>query len=497
MPIEVFYSYSHKDEDLRDRLETHLSQLQRSGLIVSWHDRRIEPGDEWRNQIDAHVRSAQIVLLLISPDFLASDYCYDVEMKLALERHTNQQAIVIPIIVRPVDWSASPFAHLQALPPNGKAVTLWANRDQAFTETARAIRNIVVRFQQPVSSAEAAPVILTDQIAPKPRVLDAAMPSHIVKDRATELLVLIRLPESIGLSGILANDEEAEARPEDVRAKPFDINFPLGPTGRPEPLKVTIELTSPDFSPPVQHKNLFVPVNADSEVCAFLLTPRRQGTLTVVIELQWEDAQRGYRRLRANCIAEAETGAAKPVMNLVQMPLDVSRPGRAPEFEFTRLRASIPPPAAAAAPIAAAIPPTPAHQSVRAAKSSFLANPLLKAAALVACVIGLGTFWLAQKAPSLATAPPASPPVEAAVPPPIEYDAVAVAFSAANQSLLKQTQGVTAQPLKPEVEAAVKRGQENLLAARMALAKGKPAEAQVHLQAVRASTLYLKGIHTR
>jgi hypothetical protein len=246
----------------------------------------------------------------------------------------------------------------------------------------------------------------------------------------------------------------------------------------------------------VQHKNLFVPVNADSEVCAFLLTPLRQGTLTVVIELQWEDAQRGYRRLRANCIAEAETGPARPAMNLVQMPLDVSRPGRAPEFEFTRLYASTPPPAAAAAPMTTGIPPRPpAPQPVHAAKSSFLSNPLLEAAALTVCVIGLGLFWFAWKTPSQATAP--APVTSTAVAPSIDYDAVAAAFNAANQSLLKQTQGVAAQPLKPDVEAAVKRGEENLLAARLALAKGKPAEAQVHLEAVRASTLYLKGIHAR
>src|SRR5208283_5302778 len=86
MALEVFYSYAHKDEDLRDELETHLVLLKRKGLITSWHDRRIGAGDELRGQIDAHVRSAQIILLLISADYLASPYCYDEEMKVALER---------------------------------------------------------------------------------------------------------------------------------------------------------------------------------------------------------------------------------------------------------------------------------------------------------------------------------------------------------------------------------------------------------------------------
>jgi|SRR6266566_9945595 len=132
MSLEVFYSYAHEDEALRNELDKHLSLLQRNGLIVGWHDRRLEAGDEWRDQIDAHAHSAHIILLLISPDFLASDYCYDVEMKLALHRHSKRDAIVIPVILRPVDWSAAPFAHLQALPRDGKAVTTWSNRDEAL-----------------------------------------------------------------------------------------------------------------------------------------------------------------------------------------------------------------------------------------------------------------------------------------------------------------------------------------------------------------------------
>lgn len=86
MPLEVFYSYSHEDEKLRDKLEKQLSLLHRNGLIVSWHDCRIGAGQEWREQIDAHERSAHIILLFISSDFIASDYCYGVEMQIALER---------------------------------------------------------------------------------------------------------------------------------------------------------------------------------------------------------------------------------------------------------------------------------------------------------------------------------------------------------------------------------------------------------------------------
>jgi hypothetical protein len=381
MPLEVFYSYSHKDEDLRNELETHLSLLARSGLIIAWHDRKIGAGEEWSKEIDAHIQSADIILLLISPDFLASEYCYGVEMKAALERHAREHAIVIPIILRPADWSGAPFAHLQALPRDAKAITLWVNRDQAFAEIAGSLHEIAIRFQRPVPEPPTTSQ-LEDQVTPKPRVLDAAMPGHIVKDRATELLVLIRLPDSAGLVGVLQADDEAEARLQDVRSRPFDITFPLGPMGRPESLKVTIELTSPDFSPPRQRKNLFVPVNADSEICPFLLTPVRTGQLTVVIELQWQDAQRGYRRLRTNCIAEAGEAAAKPVLNVVQMPLVVGpQDDRQPEV------CAVSPPA----PARVSLPPPPLRK-----RSSF-GGPALQAVAAAVLLIGIGGFYVTQR----------------------------------------------------------------------------------------------------
>jgi len=123
MPVEVFYSYAREDEALRDELEKHLSLLKRQGLIGAWHDRRISAGQNWASEIDAHAESADIILLLVSADFLASDYCINVEMTTALRRHTQGAAVVIPIILRPVDWSGAPFGHLQALPRDGKPVT--------------------------------------------------------------------------------------------------------------------------------------------------------------------------------------------------------------------------------------------------------------------------------------------------------------------------------------------------------------------------------------
>src|SRR5690349_10195100 len=96
-PISLFYSYSHKDEALRKRLETHLSLLQNEGVISGWHDRRIAAGTEWDGAISENLDNAGIILLLVSADFLASRYCRDVEIKRAMERHEAGTARVIPV----------------------------------------------------------------------------------------------------------------------------------------------------------------------------------------------------------------------------------------------------------------------------------------------------------------------------------------------------------------------------------------------------------------
>ena len=144
--LEVFFSYAHKDQRLRDQLETQLSLLKREGLISSWHDRKIGAGEEWAGKIDTHLNTAQIILLLVSADFIASDYCYDIEMKRALERHETGEARVIPVILRRADWKSAPFGKLQALPQNGKPVASWAKRDEAFFDVARGIREIVEKL---------------------------------------------------------------------------------------------------------------------------------------------------------------------------------------------------------------------------------------------------------------------------------------------------------------------------------------------------------------
>lgn len=141
--IDVFYSYSHEDELFRNQLLKHLTLMKRSGVINGWSDRDINAGDEWKESIHDRLESAKVILLLISADFLASDYCYDIEMMRALERHESGDAKVIPIILRSCDWEGAPFSKLQALPPEARPLDLWENQDEAFTKIVEGIKRSI------------------------------------------------------------------------------------------------------------------------------------------------------------------------------------------------------------------------------------------------------------------------------------------------------------------------------------------------------------------
>ncbi|GHP00351.1 hypothetical protein KSF_103980 [Reticulibacter mediterranei] len=142
-PISIFYSYAREDEKLRRRLEQHLSLLRQQGVIAAWHHRQVLAGTEWEQDVHAHLSTASVILLLVSPAYFASDYCSSIEMHYALERHATKSARVIPILLRPVYWQVAPFAHLECLPRNEKPVTLWENQDQAFVEIVQAICAVI------------------------------------------------------------------------------------------------------------------------------------------------------------------------------------------------------------------------------------------------------------------------------------------------------------------------------------------------------------------
>lgn len=147
-PIEVFFSYAQSNRDLRDKLETHLAILKRKGVIRGWHDGEIGAGEERDKALAQHLETAKVILLLISADFLASDFCYDVEMQKAIERHERGEARVIPVILDACDWEGAPFGKLASLPRGGRPVTSWVNQSEAFTDIAKGIRKQVEQLTQ-------------------------------------------------------------------------------------------------------------------------------------------------------------------------------------------------------------------------------------------------------------------------------------------------------------------------------------------------------------
>jgi hypothetical protein len=138
--VRLFFSYSHRDEELRNELEIHLASLRRQGVIETWHDRRIVAGEDVHDEISEQLENADIVLLLVSPYFIASDYCYDLEMVRAMERHRSGETHVIPVILHPCDWQGLPFGELLATPTDGKPVSKFPNQHDAFLEVTKAIR---------------------------------------------------------------------------------------------------------------------------------------------------------------------------------------------------------------------------------------------------------------------------------------------------------------------------------------------------------------------
>ncbi len=147
MPVKIFFCYAHEDEALLNKLKAHLRPLQRQGLIDVWHDRDIYAGMEWEQEINRHLKEAQIILLLISPDFMDSDYCYGIEMTRAMERHYHREARVIPVILRPVYWQGI-LGGLQALPIDGTPVmdSSWHTLDEAFLNITKAMLEAIKEF---------------------------------------------------------------------------------------------------------------------------------------------------------------------------------------------------------------------------------------------------------------------------------------------------------------------------------------------------------------
>lgn len=181
------------DEKLRQDLEIRLTMLRRNKLVSIWHDRKILPSNDWANEIDSNLNEADIILFLVSPEFLASDYCYDKEAKRAIERHNDGEAIVVPIILRPCEWHDSNFASIQALPKDAKAITLWENIDLAWNDTIAGLKNSINLLPSKSSIT-----------APKPNSTNQfeVQPTFLGWLEDTEILLTHRKVDKVSLSDI-------------------------------------------------------------------------------------------------------------------------------------------------------------------------------------------------------------------------------------------------------------------------------------------------------
>jgi hypothetical protein len=139
----VFFSYSHADTEFRDQLERHLAMLKRQGQIEAWHDRLIRAGERIDDSISKNLEAADIILFLVSSDFLVSEYCYGVEVQKAVERHRAGSVKLVPVILRPCDWRSAPFGELLATPTDAKPVSKWTDRDEAWLDVVESIKRLL------------------------------------------------------------------------------------------------------------------------------------------------------------------------------------------------------------------------------------------------------------------------------------------------------------------------------------------------------------------
>lgn len=139
----LFFVYSHNDEAVRDELDRRLEALKHGGILETFHDRRIGPGLDWDGEIAQELRDADLVVLLVSPAFLASDYCHTVEIPAALEQQAAGLARVIPILIEPCDFEKTELATLQALPTGATPLSAWDNPEQAWADVEAGILGVI------------------------------------------------------------------------------------------------------------------------------------------------------------------------------------------------------------------------------------------------------------------------------------------------------------------------------------------------------------------
>lgn len=204
MTKKVFISYSHKDEVFKNELEKHLSSLQRQGLIDIWHDRCINPGEEWKNSIDDNLNTSDIILFLVSSDFLASNYCIDIEAKQAIKQHEEHRSVLVPVVVRSVRWHNEMFSKFQALPKDAKAISSYHDQDSAWCEVVDGIEKIIENFKKKETAL----------ITPNEEKIKGVNSSFLLGMNKTDIQLSHRRIDNINLSDIFIYPDVSTLYPE-------------------------------------------------------------------------------------------------------------------------------------------------------------------------------------------------------------------------------------------------------------------------------------------
>lgn len=298
--MRLFYSYSHIDEPLRDKLDRHLAALKRSGVISDWHDRKILAGDNFDTRINQHLEDADIILFLISADFIASSYIWDVEVKRAMERQGSGQCRVIPVVLRPVDLDGVPFENLLRLPKDGLAVTQWDNQDLAFTNIAQGIRRVATEMALLESKSSTS---WTQDFRQQQRFLDTAVTEEIPIGESREVLTMVRREDSPGLFKLLESagndnlrkswDERAySVTSRDVRTVPFNMIFPSsGGRFSNQGVKIQLDLRAPGIEISDTPYTATLNDNADTPHVAFLIRSNNSGKQTLKVRVVCDDQE--------------------------------------------------------------------------------------------------------------------------------------------------------------------------------------------------------------
>lgn len=336
-PLKFFYSYAHEDEPFRNEMSKAIRLLRRQGLIDEFYDRDIDAGMDWNKEISSQLQAADIIVLLISPDFIASEYCYGKEMARALERHSRGEATVVPVIVRPTDLTDAPFAHLQYLPPGSLAVSQWTDRDAAYKEIAVGVRTIVSRIKhhraERAYQRDPANGLIED------RVLDAAVVPEIPLNEARDVAIQIRRAPSEGLRLAIEEDAKRGERTRSYSALPDDVRssqqFSI-PWSREELLRgdidLSLRLNPPEFAVGASEKKVKVAAIRDSGVFTFLVSASREGNYFMTVEVLCRDVSLAERILKTKARIHKlppSGPTSAEALTIASVPLHVRAVGRA------------------------------------------------------------------------------------------------------------------------------------------------------------------------